>query len=63
MTKTYHIFTDNRDEWLDYITPAIALFREWKKEYGTARLYEETVDEDGETITEDCIKSYGSWPW
>jgi len=63
--KTYHIFTNNQDEWLDDKKEAIKLFNKFKKEFGCARLYEidtETEDEDGVYADGDCIKSYGEYP-
>jgi len=66
MLKTiYHIFTDNRDEWEDDLKVAKRIFKDFVKEYGCARLYEEvwdTAEEYDDPIEESCIKSYGEYP-
>jgi len=65
----YHVFTNNRDEWFDHYEDALALFKEWSKEFGCARLYEEIrqksdlPEQDGELLNENCLKSYGQWPY
>lgn len=62
--KTYHIFTNNNDEWLENKKEAIQLFNDWKKENGCARLYEEIREKNsGEMIDENCIKSFGEYPF
>ncbi len=61
-TISYHVFTDMRDEWFDDYTEAVALFEQWAKEFGCARLYEETCIPD-EQDTEDCLMSIGEYPW
>lgn len=58
----YHIFSDYKDEWCDTLREARALFNEWAKAYGCARLYAETY-ENGEIASEDCLLSVGSYPW
>lgn len=61
--KTYHVFTNELDEWFDDKKDAVELYNEWKKEYGTARLYEEIREKSSdEVIDENCIKSFGEWP-
>jgi len=65
----YHIFTNGLDEWFDDYNEAMTLYKKWVKEYGTARLYEETrttgfedkYDND-DVIDEICLESFGEWP-
>ena len=59
MKILYHVFTDNRDEYVENLARAKRLFNEFK-EYGSARLYEQvwTEDEDCEP-EEDCLLSFG----
>ena len=63
MKKTYHIFTDGKDEYFDKLCDALKLWRAWRK-YGAEniRLYELIYDND-EIYDENCIKSIGSWPY
>lgn len=60
----YHIFTNNCDEWTNSLSEATAIFNEFAKDCGCARLYEETWSDinNDEPDTEDCIKSVGEWP-
>jgi hypothetical protein len=66
--KTYHVFTNENDEWYDSISEAWRTFRIWAKEFGTARLYEETrsadgtEEERGEVLEENCLASHGQYP-
>ncbi len=60
--KTWHVFTHNQDEWYDTLKEANAQYQIWRKDNGTARLYEELRDADGELFDENCIKSFGEWP-
>lgn len=65
MKILYHIFTNNNDDWTNNLKEALAIFEEFKKEYGCARLYEEKWENtrvDDEPVEENCIKSYGEWP-
>ena len=65
MKTIYHIFTNNRDEWLEDYEEAKKLFKEWSKEFGCARLYEESWNNpkiDDEAKDETCLKSFGAWP-
>lgn len=59
---TYHIFTHNRDEYTTSFVEAERIYEQFLAEYGTARLYEEERDDDGEVIAENCLKSRGEWP-
>ena len=59
---TYHVFTNNQDEWFNNLAEAEELFNEWAGENGCARLYEEEREEDGELINENCINAIGSYP-
>jgi hypothetical protein len=38
----YHVFTHGHDDWYDDLFEAKKLYREWAKEYGSARIYIET---------------------
>lgn len=65
MKIIYHIFTNNRDEWLDDYNEAHSLFKEWVKEYSCARLFEEKWENpevDAEEIEETCLESFGPFP-
>lgn len=60
----YHIFADNRDEYANTITKAKQIFRFFKKEIGNARLYEEIwQDPSDEPVEENCLMSFGSYPF
>lgn len=62
MTISYHVFTHERDDWFDDYSRALALFEQWAKDFGCARLYEETyIDDDMDS--EDCLMSVGEFPW
>lgn len=66
MKIIYHIFTNNRDEWLSNYDRAVELFNDWSKEFGCARLYEEKWNNpktNDQAQEEDCIKSYGYYPF
>jgi uncharacterized Zn finger protein (UPF0148 family) len=65
----YHVFTNNNDEWLDDYDQAMKLYKEWVREYGTARLYEEiratgflNPNDNDKVINENCLESFGEWP-
>jgi len=61
----YHVFTNNQDEFLEDFNQARKLFNQWKKDNGTARLYEEFWEDtelDDEPIKEECIRSFGEYP-
>lgn len=59
----YHIFTNGSDEWLTEKEGAFKVFKDWKKEFGTARLYSTVWDKvEGTYEDEDCLESYGSFP-
>jgi len=58
----YHIFTDNRDEFRESLEEAKQLFYKYIDEHGKACLYQNEENEDGETLSEDCIESYGDFP-
>ena len=62
MTKSYHVFTHNLDEWFSDLGEATQLYKEWAAEFGSARLYEQTYIDD-ELETEDCLESTGEFPW
>jgi len=62
MYKTYHIFSNNLDEWTQNLTEALLLFMEWRRDNGCARLYEEDRDTNDELINENCILSTGNYP-
>ncbi len=61
-TKAYHVFTNEQDEYVEDYSKALVLFTKWVTEYGSARLYEETFEDD-ELQSEDCIGSFGYFPW
>lgn len=59
--KTYHIFTNNQDEWTDTLEEAVAVFNEFMQDNTNGRIYEEEVEGD-EVVKEDCILSVGAFP-
>lgn len=65
----YHVFTDARDEFFragvkgEGFKAAEKFFRKWKREKGCARLYEELRDEDGDMTEENCLLTFGPWPF
>lgn len=63
LKKSYHIFTDGKDEYFEKLEDALKLWRAWRK-YGAdnIRLYELLYDKD-EFYDENCIKSIGAWPY
>ena len=65
MTKIYHIFTNNHDDWTSDYKEALSIYNDFKKEFGCARLYEElwaNPKTDDEFIEENCLKSTGEYP-
>jgi hypothetical protein len=60
----YHIFTDNRDEYIEDKDKALELAKEWWKDYGCVRVYEQTEwdEEDGIFADGDCIYRKGAFP-
>ena len=58
----YHIFTDNRDVWEEDYAIARSWYKHFAKAYGSARLNWDVSNEDGETIEEECLLSYGPFP-
>ncbi len=62
MKIIYHIFTDNRDVWREDYSQARTWFKHFKRAYGTARLYEEVLDDEGETVEENYLRSFGPFP-
>ena len=58
----YHVFANNCDEWFDTYAEALALYKEWTQEYGSARLYKE-VYIDEELDVENCLEAAGAYPW
>lgn len=62
MKKTYHVFTDHKDEYVDTLKRARELFKSFKKDYRCARVYRLVEDEENGN-TEDCIMSYGEYPY
>lgn len=67
---TYHVFTNEQDEWLDDYNQAVALYNEFIKEHGNARLYRETrisgisdAEDADIVISETCLEFGGEWPW
>ena len=68
MIIVYHVFTDNKDLWTQDYRFARKLFNYWKKCKGTARLYNEVYENEeamlnDEMLEEDCLFSYGPFPW
>jgi hypothetical protein len=66
LEKLYHVFTHGHDEWLESYDEAVTLFNQWAAEYGSTRLYEEYWENrqlDDDAIKEDCLLSFGSYPW
>lgn len=63
--KTYHVFTDERDEWVNTLKQAKLIVNEWKEEgYINFRIYEETSEYNiDDEVQEDCIYSEGNFPW
>lgn len=60
-TTVYHTFTHGCDEWSNSRYEALALYKEWARETGSARLYEETYIND-ELVKEDCLQATGEFP-
>jgi hypothetical protein len=58
----YHVFTNNTDEYVDTLEEAQKLYEDFITEYGTARVYEEVREVEGDVLSENCILTYGEWP-
>lgn len=64
ITIQYHIFSHNIDDWTPYRQHAEYLYNLFKEQYGAARLYIERIHkEDPDMVDEDCIKSFGPFPY
>jgi len=64
VSKTvYHVFTNHMDEYFESIEEARDLFEHWSKEFGTARLYRQDLDQDDDLISEGCLLSHGYFPY
>ena len=59
----YHIFSDNRDEWIRDRTEADELYDYWLSEYGSTRLYSCEYNEAEDIYDDiDCLRSNGDFP-
>lgn len=59
----YHIFTDNNDVYADDFNEAKKIYRQFKKDFCCARLYEEIwQDPSDEPVEENCLMSFGQYP-
>jgi len=60
----YHVFTDNKDEYIVDKKEAIKLAKEWGKDYGCSRIYEQKEWNEDEGVFEDgdCVFSIGNFP-
>lgn len=68
MKILYHIFTNGHDDWLSTEKEALQWAKEEvKKGNNAVRVYREeysmTDYEEGTPTTEECIFSYGSFPY
>ena len=66
MERLYHVFTHGSDAWFpepDY-GEALAQFKQWATEKGSARLYEEWWESlaADDAIHEDCLLAWGPFP-
>jgi hypothetical protein len=66
--KPYHVFTDEKDLWTKDYRFARKLYNHWKKAKVAARLYKEVYENEeamlnDEMLEENCILSYGPFPW
>ena len=57
----YHIFTNEKDEYVKSYKLARDIYNDFISDYGNARLYKETHEGD-ELINENCLLSHGSYP-
>jgi len=65
MFTIFHVFTDNKDYYLENKKIAKRLFHSFSKINGSARLYEVTFDSHEmteESEQENCIMSFGRFP-
>jgi len=59
----YHVFTDNKDEYVKTLKEARNIIKIWKaKGFENLRIYREEFDEE-ECIDENCVYSFGEWPY
>lgn len=59
----YHIFTHNADEYTTDEKEAYAIYKNYIKEYGCARLYCLICDaQTDDAIEEYCLESLGEYP-
>lgn len=67
MTVTsYHIFTDNRDEFVSTRKQAEEVYKSWRDDdgYTNIRLYKLTSDDElDDEVKEEYIKGRGNYPW
>ncbi len=68
MITVYHVFTDRKDLWTQDYRFARKLYNYWKKSTGAARLYKEVYENEeamlnDEMLEEECLLSYGPFPW
>jgi len=62
MTKLhYHVFTNGRDAYPDTLKEARQIFKQYKQDYGCARLYA-TLEDGKDILDENCLASYGGFP-
>jgi uncharacterized membrane protein len=67
MTVTsYHIFTDNKDEFVSTRKQAEEIYKYWRDVEGmnNIRLYKNTSDDTlDDEVEEEYIKGRGNYPW
>jgi hypothetical protein len=61
LTKDFHVFTPDLDEYFEDYDRALTLFNKWATEYGSTRIYEEEFIDD-ELASENCLESSGYFP-
>lgn len=63
IVTTYHVFTDNTDEYCDTLKQAKTIYKDWRENgYDNIRLYKEKMQFDGDIVEEILIACRGQWP-
>ena len=64
LVTTYHVFTDQRDEFVKTRKEADAIYKNWRDDgFVNIRLYKEQSDKDGEEVEENYVKGCGEYPY
>ena len=63
---SYHVFTDNKDDFVKTLKEANDIWRKWKKDGAkNIRIYKQTSDipDEGDDVEEEYIRGIGDFPY